>query len=41
MTANNFIVDVWTGDMGALMILWVMMLPFVAIAAAVNWLRKR
>lgn len=32
----NFMVDIWTGDMGALMLLFAMLLPFVLAYAAIQ-----
>lgn len=41
MLSNNFVWDVWTGDMGALMILFLMFLPFILIYALVMWAKDK
>ena len=41
MIASNPIVDIWTGDMGALTALWLLLLPFVLIYAAFVWLKDK
>ena len=40
MTANA-VYDIWTGDMGYLLYLFVMFLPFVLIYAAFMWIKGK
>lgn len=39
--ASNPIVDIWTGDMGALMALWFLLIPFILLYAAFKWLKDK
>ena len=40
MIAGPFM-DIWTGDLGALMGLWILMLPFILVAGVFGWVRDK